>query len=109
MKNIFSELSTFQDRFSSLVLEEVNGSPVSIRSMQGYEVPPHTHAQEDEMFLVLSGTLYVDVGNQTKELTKGQFYCVKAGEVHRVRAEERVELLVVGGEKINTNIGSASE
>ena len=44
--------------------------------------PPHTHSLEDEYFYVLSGTLDVLSGGETKRLQPGDFAALTRGNAH---------------------------
>jgi mannose-6-phosphate isomerase-like protein (cupin superfamily) len=53
----------------------------------------HKHDEQDEFFLVLSGTLFFDVeGHGTVNLERHCGYTVPRGVVHRTRAPERAEV-----------------
>ncbi|MEO0790201.1 MAG: cupin domain-containing protein, partial [Bacteroidota bacterium] len=53
----------------------------------------HDHAEEDELFYVLSGTLYIDFRNQpTAELNPGDMIIVPAGVEHRPRTKDGMEV-----------------
>ena len=56
----------------------------------------HKHDVEDEFFLVLDGTLLIDVeGHGTVTLARHQGYTVPRGVVHRARAPGRTTILMV--------------
>jgi len=77
-----------------------NGSPVSVRVMNDIEAEFHVHNNSDEMFIVLSGNLYIDTKDKTIELSSGESYTVKAGVEHRARVIGRAELIVFGGKNV---------
>lgn len=54
----------------------------------------HEHADSDEAFLVLEGTLAIDLRDETIRLRAGQMATVPKGVRHRTRAEGRVVNLV---------------
>ncbi|WP_347332974.1 cupin domain-containing protein [Marinimicrobium locisalis] len=98
MKNVLSELKNLNERWASIGLGEVNGSPVSMRVMEDVEANFHTHDNADEFFLVLSGKVFIDTDSESIELNQGQSYTVAAGTKHRARAIGRSELIIVGGQ-----------
>ncbi len=56
----------------------------------------HRHEREDEFFLVLDGTLLVDLeGRPTAELGPRQGVLVPRGAVHRTRAPARTVVLMI--------------
>lgn len=48
----------------------------------------HYHPNSDETFLVIEGTLCIDLQEQTVELTPGQLFTIPANVVHRTRPKE---------------------
>jgi mannose-6-phosphate isomerase-like protein (cupin superfamily) len=64
------------------------------RVMENYEAPWHEHPASDEVFIVLSGNLEIDLGAETHTLFPGQIFLVPSGTRHRSRAKGRVELLI---------------
>ena len=58
----------------------------------------HDHADHDEVFLPIQGTLWIDFeGGQSVAVAPGQVFVVPAGTPHRPRTEsgEEVHLLVI--------------
>ena len=55
----------------------------------------HHHEKEDEVFLVLEGTLHVDLDGRTIELAPRQGVLVPRGVRHRTRAPGRTVVLMV--------------
>ncbi len=82
------------DKWFNQTLVEVNDSVVRLGVLDG-EFHFHKHDDEDELFYVVDGTLLLDVGGETHELTTGQGYVVPKGVVHRTRAPEKVVVLMM--------------
>ena len=97
MKNIFSQISEIDDSWFSEIMGTPNGNPVAVRVMNDVVTPFHTHAVNDEMFLVVSGVVHIDTSVGAITLSSGQAYTVVAGVEHRTRVEGRAELVVIGG------------
>jgi mannose-6-phosphate isomerase-like protein (cupin superfamily) len=73
----------------------VNDAVVRLGVIDG-EFHWHKHDVEDEFFLVLDGTLLIDVeGHGTVTLERHQGYTVPRGVVHRTRAPVRTTILMV--------------
>ncbi len=79
----------------------VDGMQVLIAIVQG-EFVWHTHEEEDELFQVLKGTLYVDFRDRTERVREGELLVVPKGTAHRPRTEkdEEVHLLLIEKEGI---------
>ncbi|MEL6274009.1 MAG: cupin domain-containing protein, partial [Bacteroidota bacterium] len=63
----------------------------------------HDHADEDELFLIYKGTLYLDFRDgSTVELNPGEFYVVPKGVEHRPRTKDAMEVWLLLLEPIGT-------
>ena len=68
------------------VLSNVNGECLRLAVFEG-EYRWHQHPDSDELFMVVTGKLQIDLaGTGTVELTEWQYMVVPAGMVHRTRA-----------------------
>lgn len=83
------------EAWKSFDLATVNGNAVRLRVMQHTTANWHAHEASDELFYVISGTVYMDTEHGTKVIEAGQLFVVPAGTRHRGRAEGRATLLVV--------------
>lgn len=97
MSQIFPQLEEAKGPFTAVPIGQVNGIPAFARVMEGFEGPRHVHETSDEMFVVLSGVVYLDFGSKSVMLSAGESYTVPAGVVHKSRVPGRAELIVVGG------------
>jgi mannose-6-phosphate isomerase-like protein (cupin superfamily) len=76
-------------------LTTVNDSVVRLGIIEG-EFHWHSHAEEDEFFLVLDGELHIDLEDREGVvLTRHQGYTVPRGVRHRTRAPRRTVILMV--------------
>ena len=79
----------------SLDVATVNGNAVRCRVMQDVAADWHVHADSDELFYVMSGTVCLDTEHATHALGAGQLFVVSAGTRHRARVTGRAMLLVI--------------
>jgi mannose-6-phosphate isomerase-like protein (cupin superfamily) len=84
----------FDDTFSPKIIAEPNGQLVLLVRCEGDKVPWHTHADEDELFLVLDGVLEVQERNRNTTLHAGELYVVDRGAEHRVVPHGHVKLML---------------
>jgi mannose-6-phosphate isomerase-like protein (cupin superfamily) len=92
--DIPAEAARHQPWFNE-TLTTVNDALVRLGIFQG-EFHWHKHDDQDEFFLVLSGTLFLDIeGQGTVKLERHCGYTVPKGVVHRTRAPERAEVLMI--------------
>jgi mannose-6-phosphate isomerase-like protein (cupin superfamily) len=73
----------------------VNGNAVRLRVMENKTANWHHHATSDELFYVVSGSIFIDTEVTTHALQPGQLVVVPAGMEHRARAPGRATMLVI--------------
>src|SRR5262249_48814750 len=86
-------LSLFGDHWSPKIVGEVNDFHVKLVKLKG-EFLWHSHATEDELFLVLKGRFYMRLREGDIELSEGEFVIVPRGVEHMPVAEEEVSILL---------------
>jgi len=91
--NIAEKLDSFTEHWSPKIIAELNGQQVRIAKLKG-EFVWHHHENEDEMFLVIKGTLKIGLRDGDKILNEGEFLIVPKGVEHKPSAEEEVSLLM---------------
>ena len=93
--NLRAALDTVTEHWSPRVVGQVNDQYVKVAKLLG-ELVWHAHDAEDEMFLVVSGTLRIQLPDDHEVvLTPGQFYVVPRGVRHNPVADEEVEIVLV--------------
>ena len=103
--NLAEKLSLFTERWSPKIIAELNGQHVKLVKSLG-EFPWHFHEQEDELFLVVRGTLRMEFRDRAVVLQAGEMIVVPRGVEHRPVAEQEVCLMLF--EPASTvNTGSA--
>ena len=80
--------------WSPQVVGEVNNYDVKAANLDG-DFTEHIHADTDEIFIVLSGRLYLDLPTETVTLEPLDVYTVPQGMSHRPRAEPGTRVLMV--------------
>ena len=95
--SLFDEIKQNGDAWFTEIIGKPNGSPVAIRVMNDVTAPFHTHEKAGEMYIVLSGRVFIDTDIGTQEIASGHAHTVRAGTRHRARVEGRAELIVIGG------------
>jgi mannose-6-phosphate isomerase-like protein (cupin superfamily) len=97
--NLEAKLSSFTDRWHPKIVSTFNGHDVMVVKVKG-EFVWHSHPDTDDFFLVLKGTLRIDLripGGETThvELNPGELYVVPKGIEHRPMAIDEVHLLLI--------------
>lgn len=91
--NIADKLSQFHDYWNPRIIGELNGQHVKAVKLKG-EFVWHHHDNEDELFLVVKGTLKMEFRDKTVEVNEGEFIIVPRKVEHRPVAETEVEILL---------------
>jgi mannose-6-phosphate isomerase-like protein (cupin superfamily) len=84
---------SFTETWSPRLVTGVNDYDVKIARAAG-EFPEHAHPETDEFFLVLAGTLYLDLPDRTVTVRAGEVFTVPRGVSHRPRADEGTRILL---------------
>lgn len=91
--NLAGKLSRIREHWKPHIAGELNGQQVKLAKLEG-EFVWHHHEGEDELFLVLKGTLRIELRDGVVTLDEGEFCIVPRGVEHRPVAEEEVHLLL---------------
>lgn len=82
------------EKWEPLDITFVNDTALRIAKLEGaYDW--HTHQDEDEMFLVIKGQVFIDTKEGTIELNEMEGFVVRKGLRHRSRAEKPAWVLLV--------------
>ena len=87
-------LATFSDHWSPRILAELNGQQVKLAKFIG-AFDWHSHADEDEMFLVIDGSFTMEFRDRRVELDRGDMIVVPRGVEHRPVAEKECSVMLV--------------
>ena len=91
--NLGDKLSSFGELWSPKVIGELNGQFVKLVKCQG-EYPWHSHAEEDELFMVLHGQLEIRLRDKSVTLDEGEFFIVPRGVEHSPAAQHETHVLL---------------
>lgn len=91
--NLEEKLSLVSDHWAPRLIGELNGQAVKIAKVKG-EFVWHNHKDEDELFLIIKGTLKIELEGETKILKEGEMLIIPRGIEHRPIAEEEVHLVL---------------
>lgn len=84
--DIRAEQAAVTESYRNQVLLDVNADCMRLAVFEG-EYRWHQHPDSDELFLVVAGTLQIDLADGScLELTEWQSVVIPAGVVHRTRA-----------------------
>jgi len=87
--NLAAEGAASTEQYRNVVINRVNESCLRLAAFE-VEYRWHFHADSDELFIVVEGTLEIDFVNApTLHLTTWDMITLPAGTVHRTRARGR--------------------
>jgi len=92
--DIAAAFSRFTEQWQPHTIARLNDYDVRIAKVQG-EFTWHTHPETDEFFLVVDGTLTIQLRDGDVTLTPGQLYVVPKGVEHCPKADAECQILMV--------------
>jgi mannose-6-phosphate isomerase-like protein (cupin superfamily) len=92
--NLKGKFSRFSDYCNPRVIGEVNDCHVKAVKLRG-EFIWHHHENEDEMFLVVKGTLRIKFRDREAIINEGEFIIVPRGVEHCPVADEEVHIVLI--------------
>ena len=92
--NLAGKLAGFDERWSPKVVAELNDAYVKVVKLDG-EFVWHHHDDEDELFLVVSGRLKMELRDGDVVLEPGELLVVSKGVEHRPVAEGETHVVLV--------------
>ena len=95
VRNLIEALSLVDDHWSARRVVSINDYDVKVVKVQG-EFVWHTHPETDELFLVVSGCLTIQLRDGDVELGPNDLYVVPRGVEHCPRADEETHVRAGG-------------
>jgi mannose-6-phosphate isomerase-like protein (cupin superfamily) len=92
--NLAEKFSLFDKPWSPKIVGELNDSYVKLAKLKG-EFVWHQHEHEDEMFLVVKGTLVIKLRERDLTIREGEFVIIPKGVEHLPVATEEVQVLLL--------------
>jgi mannose-6-phosphate isomerase-like protein (cupin superfamily) len=92
--NLVEKLNSFQDCWSPKIVGELNESFVKLVKLDG-EFVWHHHEAEDELFLVLKGSLLIKLRDRDIQVEEGEFIIIPRGVEHLPIADKEAHVLLL--------------
>lgn len=92
--NLQEKFSKITDHWHPRIAGELNDSHVKLVKVQG-EFTWHQHDHEDEMFLVVRGTLVIKLRDGDLTIHEGEFVIIPRGVEHCPVAGQEVEMILL--------------
>ncbi|KAL2047169.1 hypothetical protein N7G274_001188 [Stereocaulon virgatum] len=92
--NLIHLLTKFSDHWSQRTIGTLNDYEIKLAKLLG-EFVWHSHPDTDEMFLVLSGTLNIQLRDRNVMLNPGEVFVVPKGAEHCPKADKEVAVMLL--------------
>lgn len=92
--NLIDKFEKFSDYWSPRVVAEMNDYQFKVVRLQG-EFVWHDHKDTDEVFLVISGSMGIELQDGIVHLSEGEMYVVPRGARHKPFAETECHVLLI--------------
>ena len=92
--NFREKLTKFSDHWSPKVIAQMNDYQFKLVKIQG-EFVWHSHAETDEVFIVLDGEMSIELHDARVNLKAGEMFVVPKGIEHKPVAERECKILLV--------------
>ena len=92
--NLRDKLTRFSEHWSPRVVAEMNDYQFKLAKFQG-EFVWHSHADTDEVFIVLDGEMTLEFRDRAVTMAAGEMYVVPKGVEHRPVARSECSVMLV--------------
>ncbi len=92
--NFQEKLENFSEHWSPKIVAQMNDIQFKLVKIQG-EFVWHSHAETDEVFIVLAGEMTIELRNGRISLQPGELFVVPKGVTHKPVAENECHILLV--------------
>ena len=90
-KNKFSKIS---EHWSPRVIAEMNDYQFKLVKIEG-EFVWHDHPETDEVFIVMQGSLTIELRDRVVSLNTGEMFVVPKGVEHKPAAEKECQIMLI--------------
>lgn len=102
--NLTEKFNLFTEQWHPKIAGELNDSYIKLAKVEG-EFVWHQHENEDELFLVIKGTLTIKLRKHDLTIHEGEFVIIPKGVEHMPVAGEEVWIMMLEP-KTTTNTGN---
>jgi mannose-6-phosphate isomerase-like protein (cupin superfamily) len=92
--NLAEALASFDEAFQPRIVGYYNDNKLQVAKTRG-EFVWHSHPETDDLFLVVSGRLTIQLRDRDVELGPGELFVVPAGVEHCPRADPEAHVLLI--------------
>ena len=92
--NLAEKLTLFNEHWSPRVVAEMNDYQFKLAKLEG-EFVWHNHEDTDVVFIVVKGSMQIEMEHETVHLAEGEMYVVPKGVMHKPYAETECHVMLV--------------
>jgi mannose-6-phosphate isomerase-like protein (cupin superfamily) len=92
--NLARKFGLFEEHWRPKIVGELNDGYVKLVKLKG-EFVWHRHEKEDELFLVIKGSLVIRLRERDLNIGEGEFVIIPKGQEHLPVAEDEVHVLLI--------------
>ena len=92
--NFKSKFKKFSDKWSPKVIEEMNDYQFKLAKIKDNFIW-HSHPETDETFIVIEGTMGIELENETIELSEGEMLVIPKGTKHKPFAKQEAKIMLI--------------
>ncbi len=92
--NFQSKLQLFSEQWKPKIIAQMNDYHLKLVKIQGQFVW-HSHAETDEVFIVVNGSMEIEFHDGKVTLNSGEMYVVPKGVEHKPFAAEQCSILLI--------------
>ena len=92
--NFKSKFDKFNDHWSPKVIAEMNDYQFKLAKIKD-DFIWHEHNDTDEVFIVISGVIWIEFKDETIQINTGEMIVVPKGTKHRPYATEEAQIMLV--------------
>lgn len=92
--NLEQKLALISEHWSPKIIAQMNDYHFKLAKIKG-EFVWHSHADTDEVFIVLEGSLDIELRDGIVTLNKGEMFVVPKGIEHKPAAKEECHIMLV--------------
>jgi mannose-6-phosphate isomerase-like protein (cupin superfamily) len=92
--DLAAKLATFDEPFQPKIVGYYNDDKIQVAKIKG-EFVWHSHPDTDDLFVVVSGRVTVQLRDRDVELGPGELYVVPRGVEHCPRSDDGAEILLI--------------
>ena len=92
--NFEEKLAKFSEYWSPKIIARMNDYHFKLAKLQG-DFVRHTHADTDEVFIILDGEMSIEFRDGKVDLHTGEMFVVPKGAEHKPFAEKECKIMVI--------------